>query len=112
MLMKKRISVSATVTGGTPIGSVQFFVDGMAIAGLAPVTNGTTGNVTVTAANAPSFLPIVGTHSVSAHYLGNATTVSSQSGALNVTITGTTSLSLAGTSTSTAANGNVSLTIN
>jgi hypothetical protein len=106
------ITVSATVTGGTPNGSVQFFVDGAALGGLAPVTNGTTGNITVTAASAPAFLPIVGTHSASAHYLGNATTQASQSGTLNVAVTGTTSLAITGTSASTGANGSVSLTIN
>src|SRR5208282_3066032 len=41
------ITVSATVTGGTPTGSVQFTVDGTAI-GTAPTTNGSTGNITVT----------------------------------------------------------------
>jgi hypothetical protein len=106
------VTVSATVSGGTPTGSVQFLVDGAAIGGLAPVTNGTTGNITVTAASAPTFLPLVGTHSVSAHYLGTTTTQASQSGMLNVTVTGTTSFAIAGTSATTGANGNISLTIN
>jgi hypothetical protein len=106
------ITVSATVTGGTPTGSVQFFVDGSALGNAVPVTNGSTGNITVTAANAPSFLPIVGTHTVSAHYLGTSTSGASQSGTLNVTVTGTTSLSIIGTSGGTVSNGTVSLTIN
>ena len=106
------ITVSATVSGGTPTGSVQFLVDGVAIGGLAPVTNGTTGNITVTAANAPAFLPIVGTHSVSARYPGSTTTLASQSGTLSVTVTGTTSFAITGTSATTGANANISLTIN
>jgi hypothetical protein len=106
------ITVSATVSGGTPTGSVQFYVDGAAIGGVAPVTNGTTGNITVTAANAPAFLPIVGTHSVSAHYLGTTTTQASQSGTLRVTVTGTTSLTITGTAATTTGNGNISLTVN
>ena len=106
------ITVSAAVSGGTPNGSVQFLVDGAAIGSLAPVTNGTTGNITVTAASAPAFLTIVGTHSVSARYLGTTTTQASQSGTLSVTVTGTTSLAFTGTSATTGANGNISLTIN
>jgi hypothetical protein len=106
------ITASATVSGGTPNGSVQFFVDGVGIGGLAPVTNGTTGNITVTAASAPAFLPIVGTHSVSARYLGTTTTQASQSGTLSVTVTGTTSLNITGTSATTGTNGNINLTIN
>ncbi|HYL86063.1 MAG TPA: Ig-like domain repeat protein, partial [Candidatus Angelobacter sp.] len=106
------ITVSATVTGGTPAGNVQFFVDGAALGGTAPVSGGTTGNITVTAAQAPAFLQLVGTHTVSAHYLGDAYTAASQSGTLNVTITGTTNLPITGTSGATNANANISLTIN
>jgi len=106
------ITVSATVTGGTPTGTVQFFVDGTAVGNAAPLTGGSTGNITVTAANAPAFLPIVGTHTVTAHYSGSATTMASQSGTLNVAVTGTTQLAITGTSGGTTANGMVSLTIN
>jgi len=106
------ITVSATVSGGTPTGSVQFVVDGAAVGSPVQVSNGTTGNITVTAASAPAFLAVVGTHSVSASYLGTTTTQSSHSGMLSVTVTGTTSLAITGTSTATSANGNISLTIN
>lgn len=106
------ITVSATVSGGIPSGSVQFFVDGSAIGGLAPVNNGTTGNITVTAGDAPRFLPIAGTHSVSARYLGTTTTQASQSQMLSVMVTGTTSFVIAGTEPTTTANNTVSLTIN
>jgi hypothetical protein len=106
------MTVSAIVSGGTPDGSVQFLVDGSPVGGLAQVSNGTTGNITVTSASSPTFLPIVGTHSVSARYLGSATTQASQSGTLSVTVTGTTSLAITGTSPATGATGNISLTIN
>jgi subtilase family serine protease len=106
------ITVSATVTGGTPTGGVQFFVDGTAVGGTAPVSGGTTGNITVTATQAPAFLQLVGTHSVSAHYLGDTTTGTSASGSLNVTVTGVTTVPVTGASGNTNANTNVSLTIN
>ncbi|MHB8501470.1 MAG: Ig-like domain repeat protein [Candidatus Acidiferrales bacterium] len=105
------LTVSAKVTGGTPTGNVQFFADGASL-GTATVTGGTTGNITVTAAQAPAFLQLVGTHAVTAHYLGDATTAASASGTLNVTITGTTSLPITGTSGTDTATNNVSLTIN
>jgi Pro-kumamolisin, activation domain/Bacterial Ig-like domain (group 3) len=108
------LTVSATVTatgGATPNGNVQFNVDGSAI-GTAPVTNGSTGNITVTASNAPAFLKLVGTHAVSAQYLGGTTTAASSSGSLSVTVTGTTSMPITGTSGTASATNNVSLTIN
>jgi hypothetical protein len=54
----------------------------------------------------------VGTHVISAHYLGDATTLASASGTINMTVTGTTSLPITGTSGTTTATNNVSLTIN
>ena len=112
LAVSSSITVSATVTGGTPTGNVQFFVDGVALGSAAPVSNGTTGTITLTAAQAPAFLQLVGTHTVSAHYLGSTYTAASQSGTLNVTVTGTTSLPITGTSGGIVANGNISLTIN
>jgi hypothetical protein len=106
------ITVSATVTGGTPAGNVQFFADGTAIGSAVPVSNGTTGNITVTAAQAPAFLNLVGTHSLSAHYLGDTSTQASQSGSLSIAITGSTTVGITGTSGSTTANGTINLTIN
>jgi photosystem II stability/assembly factor-like uncharacterized protein len=106
------LTVSATVTGGTPGGTVQFFVDGAALGNPAPLTSGSTGNITVTAAQAPAFLQLVGTHAVQAKYSGDANTLASQSGTLEVAVTGTTTLTITGTATSGSANGNVSLTIN
>jgi hypothetical protein len=105
------ITVSATVTGGTPTGNVEFLVDG-AILGTAPVANGTTGNITVTGAQAPPFLELVGTHTVSASYLGDATTGASSSGTLNVTVTGTAPLPIAANPASSNVGPTIGLTIN
>jgi len=105
------ITVSATVTGGTPTGNVEFLVDG-AILGQEPVANGTTGNITVTGAQAPPFLELVGTHTVSASYLGDATTSPSSSGTLNVTATGTAQLPITASPASSNVGYTISLTIN
>jgi Bacterial Ig-like domain (group 3) len=106
------ITVSATISGGTTNGSVQFVVDGVSVGSPVLVSTGTTGNITLAASSAPAFLPIVGTHSVIARYSGSATAQPSQSGALNVTVTGITSLAISGASAATGANGNISLTVN
>jgi len=107
------LTVSAAVTGGTPAGNVQFFADGAAIGSAVPVSGGTTGNITVTAAQAPALLQLIGTHTLSAHYLGDTYTSASQSGTLNITVTGgPTNLAITGTSGGTAVNGIVAVTIN
>jgi Bacterial Ig-like domain (group 3)/IPT/TIG domain len=101
------LTVSATVTGGNPLGTVQFFLDGAGISPTSPLSGGTTGNITLTAAT-----QLIGTHTLSAHYLGDASTMPSQSGTLNITVTGTANLPITGTSGSATASSNVSLTIN
>ena len=106
------LSATVTSTGMAPTGSVQFFVDGAAAGSAFPVSGGTTGNIMVTAANVPPLFQLVGTHTLSAHYLGDAYTQASASGTLNIAVTGTTQLPITGTSGSATANGNVSLTIN
>jgi len=106
------ITVSATVTGGTPTGSVQFVVDGAALGNPVPTTGGTTGNITVTGAQAPPFLELVGTHKVSASYSGDSTTGASSSGTLNVTVTGTAQLPIAANPASSNVGPTISLTIN
>jgi len=105
------LTVSATVAGGTPTGSVQFIVDGAAVGNGFPVTNGTTGSIMLTAANAPPLFALIGTHTVSAHYLGDAKTAASSSGMLNVNVTGTANLAITGTSGGSTATANMSLTI-
>jgi hypothetical protein len=106
------LTVSAAVTGGTPAGSVQFFVDGAAAGTAVPVASGTTGNIMLTAASAPPLFNLIGTHTLSAHYLGDASTSASQSGALNITVTGTTQLPISANPASSNANATISLTIN
>jgi subtilase family serine protease len=93
-------NVTVTSTGVAPTGQVQLFEDGTALGLPAPVSNGT---VSITTG-----LGAVGTHSVSAHYFGNTATMASASGALNLTVTGTTTLPL---STTPTGSGTVSLTI-
>jgi hypothetical protein len=106
------LTVSATVTGGTPAGSVQFFVDGAAAGSAVPVASGTTGNIMLTAASAPPLFNLIGTHTLSAHYGGDANTTASQSGTLNITVTGTTQLGISANPASSNANATISLTIN
>ena len=97
---------TATVTGGTPTDQVQL-LDGGSLTGTPVTVSGGTATLTTAA------LSTVGMHSITAHYVGDATyTQPSSSGALNVMVTGTTQLPITGTSGSTTASGNVSLTIN
>ena len=100
------VSFSANVTssGKAPTGSVQLF-DGASLLGSATALSG--GSVTI---SIPSLA--VGTHAISAHYLGDAFTQVSQSGTLNITVTGSTTFAVM--TSPAAANGSatVTLTIN
>jgi hypothetical protein len=77
---------SVAVTGGTPTGMVQLF-DGATMTGTA---------ASVVAGTAVPTAPAlaVGTHAISAQYLGDTTTKPSASGTLNLTVTGTTSITI------------------
>jgi hypothetical protein len=77
---------SVAVTGGTPTGMVQLF-DGATMIGTAATVAG--GSAVPTA---PGLA--VGTHAISARYLGDATTKPSTSGTLNLTVTGTTTIAI------------------
>jgi hypothetical protein len=78
---------SVAVTGGTPTGSVQLF-DGTTMIGAAANVSGGTAVPT-----APALT--VGTHAITAHYLGDSTTAASQSATpLNLTVTGTTTIAI------------------
>jgi Bacterial Ig-like domain (group 3) len=93
-------NVTVTSSGATPTGQVQLF-DGSTALGLpVSLSNG--------AAAINTGLPTVGTHAVSAHYLGTAATLPSASGALNLTVTGSTSVPLTTTPSGSA---NINLTI-
>ena len=93
-------TVAVTSSGANPTGQVQLF-DGSTALGL-PVTlsNGT--------ASINTGLATIGTHAVSAHYLGDTTTLPSASGALNLTVTGTTTVPL---TTTPSGSGSINLTI-
>jgi hypothetical protein len=78
---------TATVTGGTPTDQVQLFDNGVAIGTGVAVSGGT--------ATLTSPVLSVGTHKISAHYAGDAyNTKASQSGTLNVTVTGNASIAI------------------
>jgi hypothetical protein len=98
-----RFTISVTASVGAN-GQVQLF-DGTTTLG-APVTV-SNGTATIMSAG---LLP--GTHSISAHYLGDTYTQASNSGTLNVTSTGTTTFAI--TATPAASNGSptVNITIN
>src|SRR5260370_12937985 len=97
---------TATVTGGTPTDQVQLF-DGSTMTGIPMTVSGGTATLTTSA------LSTVGTHMITAHYAGDATyTQASSSGALGVTVTGTTQLPIAANPASSNANPTISLTIN
>lgn len=96
------------VNGGNPTGQVQLFdgvVDVNHQLGTAVTVSGGIAQIT------SNGLP-VGTHSIIAKYLGTQATLASQSGGLNVTVTGTTTFAI--TTTPAASNGSptVNITIN
>ena len=77
---------SVAVTGGTPAGQVALFDNGTMIGTAATVSGG------AATPTAPALA--VGTHSISAHYLGDAYTMASASGTINMTVTGTTTVAI------------------
>jgi hypothetical protein len=97
-------SFSVAVTGGTPTGMVQLF-DGATMIGTSAAVTG--GVATPTAPALP-----VGTHAVSAHYLGDTTTKPSASGTLNLTVTGTTTIAITTTPAATPVASPISVTVN
>ena len=98
-------NVTVTSTGTrTPTGSVQLY-DGTAILGTAGTLANGSATVNISTLS-------VGTHAISAHYLADAYSTASQSGVLNVAITGSTTFAI--TASPAASNGSptVNLTIN
>jgi len=83
---------------------VELF-DGGTMIGTAATVSG--GAATLTG---PAALP-VGTHSISAHYLGDATTLGSSSGTLNLTVTGTTTVAITTSPVGTPAAPAINVTI-
>jgi len=95
---------NAAITGGTPTGQVQLFDGGTMIGSAATVSGG------AAALTAPTTLP-VGTHAITAHYLGDTTTAASASGTLNLTVTGTTTIVITTTPAATPAAPPLSVTV-
>jgi hypothetical protein len=95
---------TVAVTGGNPGGSVELMDNGVLIGTAATVSG---GKATPTA---PALS--VGTHSISAQYLGDANTQASQSGALNLTVTGITTLIIITNPPATPAAPALTITIN
>jgi hypothetical protein len=98
------ISVSSTGTAAN--GLVQLF-DG--VNSLGPATYVVNGALTINNSGLA-----LGTHAISAQYMGDANTKASQTnGALNITVTGTTPpITITGTSGSTTATNTMTITIN
>jgi len=98
-------SISVTSTGTAANGLVQLF-DG--VNSLGPATYVVNGALTINNSGLA-----LGTHAISAQYMGDTNTKASNSGALNVTITGTTPpVTITGTSGSTTATNTMTITIN
>jgi hypothetical protein len=94
---------SVAVTGGTPTGQVQLF-DGTTMIGTAATVSGGTAVPT-----APALT--VGTHAISAQYLGDTTTKPSTSGTLNLTVTGTATIAITTTPAATPVAPAINVTI-
>jgi hypothetical protein len=95
---------SVGVTGGTPGGQVQLF-DGATMIGTAATVTGGTATPTAPALS-------VGTHAISAHYLGDSTTLASQSGSLNLTEKGSTTIAITTSPAATPVAPAINVTIN
>ena len=98
-------SIAVTSSSTAANGQVQLFDGSMVLGSAVSVSN---GSATITNGSLP-----VGTHAISAHYLGDSKTQASQSGALNITVTGTTPpITITGTSGSTTATATMTVTVN
>ena len=93
--------VSSGTLAGT--GTVQLVVDGKVLTTMAAVN----GVATFNNINSLS----IGTHTISASYEGDANTQASQSGNLNVTVTGITQVPIQATSGPLVVGGAITLTI-
>ena len=97
-------TVAVTSTGTAANGQVQLF-DGANTLG--PPTSAVNGTATINESGLQA-----GTHSISAHYLGDAYTKTSQSGTLNITFQGNTTFVIQASPASSNAPPMVNITIN
>ena len=94
---------SVSVTGGSPTGMVELFDNGVMIGTAATVAGG------AATPTAPALA--VGTHAISAHYLGDTKTMASASGTLNLTVTGSTTIAISTTPAATPVAAPLNITI-
>jgi hypothetical protein len=97
-------TITVTSTGTAANGQVQLY-DGTGTMG-SPVSV-VSGTATINGSGLTA-----GTHSISAHYLGDTYTQGSQSGALNITFQGTTTFMIMATPAASNGNQPVNITIN
>ncbi len=97
-------NIAVTSPGATPGGMVQLFDGTAALGSGLALTNG--------AASISTSLLTDGTHQISAKYLGDSGTLPSQSGAVSVTVTGTTTVGITTSPASSNSNVTFGLTIN
>jgi hypothetical protein len=99
---------NVTVTGGTPAGMAQLFDGANAIstAGASAAVSGGKASLTWNTSAAA-----VGTHAISVHYLGDTYTKASQSGSLNLTVTGGTTIAITTNPAATPAASPITVTV-
>jgi len=97
-------SIAVTSTGTAANGHVQLFDGTSALGSSVTVSN---GSATINNAGL-----LAGTHAISAHYLPDPYTQASQSGVLNVAVTGTTTFVISATPAASNGTPTVNITIN
>jgi len=97
-------TITVTSSGTAANGQVQLFDGSSALGSPTSVVNG--------AASINESGLAAGTHSISAHYLGDTYTMASQSGALNITFQGTTTFVIQASPAASNATPTVNITIN
>jgi len=97
-------TITVTSSGTAANGQVQLYDGTSPLGSPTSVINGT---ATINESGLPA-----GTHSISAHYLGDTNTMASQSGALNITFVGNTTFTIIATPAASNGSPTVNLTIN
>ena len=97
-------SIAVTSSGTAANGPVQLFDGTTALGSPTTVVNGT--------ASIDESGLAAGTHSISAHYMGDTYTMASQSGALNITFVGTTTFVMQASPAASNGTPTVNITIN
>jgi hypothetical protein len=99
-------NISVTASGAAAgNGMVQLFDGTTALGASVQAVNGAAAFNNITTLS-------VGTHAISAHYLGDASTLPSQSGPVNITVTGNTTVGISTTPASSNSNVTINLTVN